>query len=154
MVEVGDSTGRAPALAGLRILVVEDVALVAIEVRNILQRAGCQVVGPFGRLAGAMEAVGQHGNALDGALLDVNVHGEDVYPLAEALGALGVPFIFMSGYGSESIPRSVRRLPRLQKPFESSELLERMVEVFAPAGEVPSPSPAPLRPLSAPLFHD
>ena len=148
MVEVADSTGRVSALAGLRVLVVEDVALVAIEVRNILQRAGCEVVGPFARLAGGMDAAGEHGQGLDGALLDVNVHGEDVYPLAEALGALGVPFIFMSGYGSESIPRNLRRLPRLQKPFESAELLERMVEVFAPVGGTRSPPPAPLTTLS------
>ena len=76
-------------LADLRILVVEDEVLIALEIEERLQRLGCEIVGPVGRLERALEVA--RSTALDGALLDVNVKGGFVYPVAEELLARHVP---------------------------------------------------------------
>ena len=120
-------------LAGVRLLVVEDEALVAMMVETILTDLGCVVVGPVGRLAAALELVATV--ALDGAIVDVNVGGEQAYPLADALAAAGVPFVFATGYGRAGLDERYADVPVLQKPFEEAAL-ERAV-----AGLVRRPAP-------------
>ena len=88
-------------LAGNRVMIVEDEALVAMAVGETLTELGFSVVGPFSRVAEAARALGQRD--IDAAILDVNLGGELVYPLADILAAREIPFIFVTGYAIESI---------------------------------------------------
>ncbi len=119
-----------PDLAGLRILVVEDVGVIAMEVKRMLEGLHCAVVGPEPTLARGLRAA--TGEALDGALLDVNLAGHLSYPIAEELGRRGIPFIFVSGYGADNLDERFRDHPMLEKPF-TQEQVASAVERFLPA---------------------
>jgi CheY-like chemotaxis protein len=103
-----------------RILVVEDEYLLADALADALAALGAQVVGPVGGLAEALDLVA--GAAIDGAVLDINLRGEMVFPLAEALAARGVPYVFATGYGHEIIPERYRDVPTLSKPVHVQAL--------------------------------
>jgi CheY-like chemotaxis protein len=102
-------------LEGLQILVVEDEFLLAMEVEATLISFGCSVVGPFAKLSKALEAA--RGAQLDGAVLDINLNGDMVYPLAELLLSRGIPFVFLTGYVASDIPERFRGFKRLPKPL-------------------------------------
>ncbi len=114
----------AATLAGKRILVVEDESLIAMLLEMALQDEGCIVVGPASRVAEALELAvdGQH---LDGALLDVNLAGEAVFPVAEALASRAVPFLLLSGYGDQAVPEG-RNWPIRGKPFDVGDVMETL----------------------------
>lgn len=116
---------RASALCGLRVLLVEDELLVAVMVEDLLLDEGCIVVGPFARLREAIEAAGNE--ALDLAVLDVNVAGEKSYPVAEMLALRRIPFLFVSGYGQAAIPADRPGWCACPKPFRSGELVEMLL---------------------------
>ena len=104
------------ALQGRRVLVIEDESLVAMLLETILDDMGCAVVGPESNIDdGLISATTEP--SLDAALLDVNVAGREVFPVAEALRARGVPFVFSTGYGEAGLPDEWRGRPTLQKPF-------------------------------------
>ena len=107
-------------LTGRRILVVEDEAAISMLLEDMLLDFGCEVVGPAGRLASALEIVRDGG--FDLAILDVNLAGEPIYPVAEALAEQGLPFVFSTGYGSAGIAERFRDRPVVQKPFSQSDL--------------------------------
>jgi len=109
------------ALSGLRVLVVEDEFMIAMLIEETLADYGCVIVGPFTNLTQALQAVQQQ--ALDGAVLDVNLRGEKVYPLAELLDARGVPFLLLSGYGRDAIPPDRPNWRACGKPFAPDELI-------------------------------
>jgi len=115
--------------AGLRVLIVEDEMLLAFMLQDMLAEWGCAVVGPAGRVAKALSLAGSE--ALDGAILDVNVAGTEVYPVARALAARHIPFIFVSGYAASRLPKEWRDRPTLQKPFQPRDLAQSMAKVFA-----------------------
>ena len=116
-------------LEGLRILVVEDNLLLAEVTKLLLEDSGCQVVGPAGWLQGGLE-LAEH-EPLDGALLDINLHGEMSFPIAGVLSARGVPFVFVTGYEDRSIvPLAYRSAPRLDKPVADERLIEVLVAAF------------------------
>jgi len=117
-------------LAGSRILIVEDRYLMATEMAEEVRRLGAEVVGPSPDLAHATEIVGRE--AIDVALLDVNLDGELVFPLADILAEKGVPFIFLTGYERDTLPMSWRDRPSLAKPINPRELREQLVKA-APA---------------------
>lgn len=123
-------------VVGLRVLVVEDEAFVAQEIVSMLEELHCEVVGPFPRVDRAREVLAADVE-LDGALLDINLNGEFVYPLADELLARGIPFIFASGYDSANIPQDYVRHPRLEKPFGQDELRARMWQIFVDANDLP-----------------
>jgi DNA-binding response OmpR family regulator len=104
-----------------RILVVEDEFLLSAVLSADLQDAGYEVLGPFASLNRAMEAV--EADSFDGAILDINLKGELVYPLAEVLIRQGIPFLFLSGYEAKTIPESFRGCARLAKPAEPAAIL-------------------------------
>jgi DNA-binding response OmpR family regulator len=104
-----------------RILLVEDEFLTAALLGDELAEAGFRIVGPFGTLASARAAAGTED--FDLALLDVNLRGELVYPLAEDLVAHGVPVVLVSGYTAADLPAALRGLPRLSKPHDSDALV-------------------------------
>jgi CheY-like chemotaxis protein len=114
-------------MMALRILVVEDEGLVALTLEDLLEDLGCEVVGSFGAMGQALSFVAS-GAELDGALLDVNVAGEPVYPVAEALKARAVPFAFTTGYG-QIADRRFESAPILGKPIRR-EALEQVLRAF------------------------
>ena len=118
------------ALEGLRILVVEDEFLVATLIEDMLVAAGCVVAGPVPRLSEALAAV-DHGT-FDAAVLDVNLGGDRVYPVADALSHRNVPFVFITGYGAGVLPCEYAERPRLCKPFKMADLLDKLSSVVAP----------------------
>ena len=111
-------------LAGRRVLVVEDEALIAMDIEDALRALGCEVVGPTGMLAAALQLAS--GETLDAAILDVSIHGGKVFAVAERLMARGVPFILASGYSDWALPEPLRDRPRLTKPFTPAQLEEQM----------------------------
>ena len=106
----------AEGLTGRRILVVEDESLVAMLIETILEDLGCIPVGPAATVPEALSLI-EGDTAIEAALLDVNVAGQQVFPIAEALKARGVPFVFSTGYGEAGLPDEWRGRPTLQKPF-------------------------------------
>jgi two-component sensor histidine kinase/DNA-binding response OmpR family regulator len=103
------------AFAGNRILIAEDEALVAMMMGDVLADLGFCVVGPIGTAGEALDAASR--GQVDAAILDVNLGGELIYPVADALAARGVPFAFVTGYGVESIDNRFAHVPVLQKPI-------------------------------------
>ena len=103
-----------------RVLIAEDEALVAIMMEDLAVEFGWSVVGPFAKASDALAAA--KSDNIDAAVLDVNLGGESVYPVADVLAARGVPFVFTTGYGAESIDRRFARTPILQKPIDRNVL--------------------------------
>lgn len=101
--------------SGQTILIVEDEPLVAMLIEDLVLEAGCRVVGPASTLQQALDFVAKGG--FDAALLDVNLAGREVYPVAERLRAAGVPFVFVTGGGQFEEPVSFRGHPTIRKPF-------------------------------------
>jgi len=121
--------GAADPLRGLKVLVVEDEALVAMLIEDMLSDLGCEVLGPAGSVRAALELLGRE--TPDAAILDVNLGGEPVYPVAEALRAAGVPFVLATGYGQAGVAEAFREALVLQKPFEQGELERRFRQAVA-----------------------
>ncbi|MGA7487559.1 MAG: response regulator [Xanthobacteraceae bacterium] len=113
--------------SGNRILLVEDEILVAMMMRDILTELGFAVIGPFSRLAEAMVAAVHE--EIDAGIIDVNLGGEFVYPVADVLTARDIPFVFVTGYGVESIDRRFGFIPIVKKPVQR-QVLQR---IFVPA---------------------
>lgn len=101
--------------ARLRVLVVEDESLVAMFLEDVLEDLGYQMVGPYSRVEAALTAA--QAEDFDVAILDVNVNGQAIFPVAETIAARGIPFIFSTGYGQKSLPEEYRSRPTLDKPF-------------------------------------
>ena len=116
-------------LWGLRVLVVEDEALVAMLVEDMLGDLGCRVLGPAGSVRQALELLDRE--TPQAAILDVNLGGESVYPVADVLKAAGVPFVLATGYGEAGVAHAYRQAPVLQKPFEQAELERRFRQAVA-----------------------
>ena len=94
--------------------------LIALHIEDALRSLGCVVVGPVGKLDTAMRMANDE--ILDAAILDVNIRGGHVFPVADRLRARGVPFALASGYGDWALPEAFRNQPRLTKPFTAQEL--------------------------------
>jgi len=116
-----------PRAARLRVLLVEDEIMVALLLEEMLAELGHEVVGPVARLDKALEMALRQ--PLDVALLDVNLDGKEIYPVAEALAAREIPFVFVTGYGRGALPAPYRDRPTLQKPFRRNELRELLAEI-------------------------
>ncbi len=116
-------------LKGLRLLLVEDEAMVAMMIEDMLGDLGCEVVGPAGSVARAQE-LARTETEIAGAILDVNLGGEPIYPVAETLKARGVPFVFITGYGSADIDGRFADAPTVQKPFSMPALRDTLVKVL------------------------
>jgi|GEM_PF-1117513 len=125
-----------------RILVAEDSLLIAMEVMDTVEDLGWIPVGPAASVEEALALVERE--AVDGALLDVNLGDRYVYPVAERLAARGVPFVFVTGFeASRVLPEPWRGRPCLQKPFDPAALQRLMAATFAAAtadaGDAPPP---------------
>jgi DNA-binding response OmpR family regulator len=105
-----------------RIMVVEDEFLLALRIETILSRAGIEVVGPAGTVEEGLKLAAE--SPLDGAVLDVNLHGQRVDSVASVLAQRNVPFLFVTGHGREVLPQAFRDAVMISKPFNDGELLE------------------------------
>lgn len=105
---------------GLRVLVVEDEVMVSMLIEDMLAEMGCTVLGPVARLEEAVELVKQ--SEFDCALLDMNLGGLSVLPVADLLRERGTPFAFASGYDQAALRDVDRGVPVLQKPFREGDL--------------------------------
>nr|CAD6630212.1 response regulator [arsenite-oxidising bacterium NT-25] len=115
------------ALIGLRILVVEDEALVCMLLEDMLADLGCDVVATAARLEEAVALAGRGG--FDAAILDVNLGSERSYPVADMLAERGTPFLFSTGY--DNLQEGYNALPRIQKPYRLRELANVLSAVVA-----------------------
>jgi CheY-like chemotaxis protein len=110
-------------LKGRRLLVVEDDYLIAADLANSLEELGIDVVGPAGSVEDALDLVERQGERLDAAVLDINLREERVYPVANALAARGIPFVFTTGYDAVAIPEAYASAPRCEKPVDRIQLV-------------------------------
>lgn len=117
----GAGAGRG-ALRGLHVLVVEDEYLLADELCETLADEGATVIGPAPRVDAALELLNR-GPRPSLAVLDVNLQGRMVWPVADVLLARGIPFVFLTGYDPEAFPRAYTHVPRAGKPVQLQELL-------------------------------
>ena len=113
-------------LSGLRVLVVEDEMMVSLLIEEMLAEHDCAIVGPFASVPEAVEAATKA--AIDVALLDVNIGGSKVYPVATALTARRIPFLFLSGYGQSAIPHDHPEWRVCAKPFREGDLIGMLSE--------------------------
>jgi DNA-binding NtrC family response regulator len=116
-VSAEDETGRPSPLAGKRVFVVEDETLVAMLLEDIIRDLGGTIIGSASRVSRALEAVAARADEIDLVVLDVNLCGEEAFPVAAALAERALPFVFSTGYGNSGLPVAWRGRPTLQKPF-------------------------------------
>jgi CheY-like chemotaxis protein len=121
--------GASPDAAKHRVLVVEDEMLLGILLEGMLTELGHEVATIAARVSNALTAV--ESEIFDLAILDVRLQGESVVPVADALAAKGLPFIFATGYGRNGLPEAYRSKPVLQKPFSQSDLQRALESVGA-----------------------
>ena len=119
---------------GRRVLVVEDEFLTALTTIDLLESMGCEVAGPIAHLAAALQLV--QSQSFDAAVLDINIAGEMIWPVAEELRRRDVPCLFLSAYSEQTvIPAPFAAAPRLSKPLEPKRLLHHLVAIWnGPAG--------------------
>jgi DNA-binding response OmpR family regulator len=110
------------------ILLVEDDIILSTDIAFALTDAGCKAIVPTTSNAAALSAMVHY--IFDVAILDVNVQNEWVFPVANALDTVGIPFLFLTAYSHDSIPAEHRRRPFIQKPHHPEGLLDALVELI------------------------
>ena len=128
-------TMNGDALAGRRILIVEDNFHIAAAMARLLKRHGATVIGPAGTTTDALALIAGN-ERIDGAVLDINLHGKMVYPVANVLLAKSVPMVFMTGYDDRSIAPGYTNVPRMQKPVTVEGVMRALF-----GGSFAAPSP-------------
>ena len=128
---------------GRSVLVVEDEMLVAWLLEDMLVELGCLVVGPAASVKQALAMI--EANAIDVAVLDVNLNGEMSYSVADALAARGVPFVFVTAYAKDRMLSGYQSFPVLQKPFHRAELRATLARLLTPNEPTVEPAPAERR---------
>lgn len=114
-----------------RVLVVEDEYLIRMLLEDMLADLGYEVAAAVGTIAEASELAAS--GEFSAAILDVNLDGEEIFPVADILVKRGMPFVFVTGYGQGSLPDAYRAHPALQKPFQAEQLQLTMAGLLAPA---------------------
>jgi CheY-like chemotaxis protein len=125
-----------PELIGRRILLVEDELLISCLLEDMLEDLGCTLVGPASRIDQALRLVA--GEAIDAVILDVSLDQQLSYPVADALVARSIPFLFSTGYDRNRLRDGYRAFAMLQKPFHPSELAKVLTGLFAGTRLLPS----------------
>jgi CheY-like chemotaxis protein len=115
-------------LKGLRVLIVEDESLLALLLEDMLTELGCEVVGSAATVAEAIEAIA--GAAPDVTILDIKLGTDKSFPVAEALAARGLPFVFATGYGDGQVDDPWRDRQVLQKPFVQDQLADALARAL------------------------
>jgi CheY-like chemotaxis protein len=115
-------------LVGKRILLIEDSPVVGPFTADLLEKLGCEVVGPAPNMAAARELI--EGGGYDAALMDIHIRGERVFPLCEVLEAKRLPFVLTSGYADWQMPDKWADRPRLQKPYTLDQVEQTLAGAF------------------------
>jgi PAS domain S-box-containing protein len=129
---------RSAMLAGMRLLVIEDEPLIALDLVDRLTKAGAEVAEPVGTENEALQTIAD--GDFDMAVLDANLHGRPVGDIAAALTRHEIPFVFVTGYGDANLPSSFQHAPVVAKPFSDAQLLEAIMKL--------APTPATVTRLS------
>jgi CheY-like chemotaxis protein len=126
------SADRSAPKVARRVLVVEDEILIGMLLEDMLGDLGYEVAATASRVeeAAAFARDGQ----FDAAILDVNLNGQEVYPVAEILAGRGIPFVFATGYGERGLPNAYQDRPTLQKPFQQETLERLLTQLFRHGG--------------------
>ena len=118
-------------LAGATVLVVEDEAIVAVELELTLAEFGCAVLGPAVSVADALALLDAGGGPPDAALLDVGLRGERSTAVAETLARAGVPFAVVTGYGDGFLDSpALAEAPRLAKPYDAAQVRDMLLALL------------------------
>lgn len=121
------SDKRTPALLGRRVLIVEDRFFVADDLSRIMTRHGAEVAGVAADVDEATSLAAAE--ALDIAVLDVDLRGRDVFEVVAVLEGRRVPFVFVTGYSGSQLPEKYRGSPLVSKPFSEPELIAKITDV-------------------------
>ena len=116
------------ALAGHRVLVVEDEYFLADDIARALVGLGAETVGPVPTREQALAHL-EGGGRIDACVLDLNLRGEMAFPVADALLARGVPFVFATGYDQDVVPAGYAGVPRWEKPFDPDRLARALPDL-------------------------
>ena len=146
-----------------RVLLVDDEYLLATVIADEFSQLGVAAVGPAGSVKQALELV-EYGGRLDAAVLDINLRGDVVYPVADALRARGVPFVFVTGYEQHAIPEGYRNVVSFRKPIDPARVLrtllgesdkgDKVVELAREYGKNSQDAASPVRPFASKLFGE
>ena len=117
-----------PATARRRVMVVEDEILIGMLLEDMLGDLGYEVAATASRVDEAAKLA--RDIQIDAAILDVNLNGQEVYPVAEILVGRGIPFVFATGYGERGLPSAYQKSPTLQKPFQQETLERQLAGLF------------------------
>jgi len=112
-------------LKGCRVLLIEDEYYIADDLGQRLSAHGAVLLGPAPTLEKALALV-QEAERIDGAVIDLNLRGEAAFPVADALAARNVPFVFATGYAASVIPARYEHVPRWEKPYHLEELVQAL----------------------------
>lgn len=129
-VSADTAASRAAGLQGAKVLIVEDAVLLALELETGLSEAGAEVIGPAYELEEAMALLDR---PIDAAVLDANLNGRSVTPVAEALNARHVPFVFATGYGEASGAPGGFDAPVIRKPYDVTQVAAAVADLLASA---------------------
>ena len=116
-------------LDGRHILIVEDEAMIALDLTRLLEENGATVVGPAGNLSQALGLIAA--SKVDCAAVDIGLGGERVWPVVEALEQATVPFVFLTAYSEKELPLRYRSRPIFQKPMSSGMLIDAIAALVA-----------------------
>ena len=123
---MNDSSQKQP-----RVLVVEDEYLIRMLLEDMLGDLGYSVAAAVGSIAEAREFAST--GEFNAAILDVNLDGQEIFPVADILAERNLPFVFVTGYGERSLPERYRDRPALQKPFQAEQLDSALAGLLATA---------------------
>ena len=124
-------TRRRASLSGRRVLVVEDEYFLADDISRALRSVGADVAGPVGEVEDALRIL-HDGSVIDGAVLDVNLRSEMVFPIAQELRARHVPFVFTTGYDPVSIAPQFQDVLLWEKPIDIAAMIRGLGGLIGP----------------------
>jgi CheY-like chemotaxis protein len=121
-------TASSVGLPGRRVLIAEDEYLLASKMVEEFARLGVETIGPASTVKRALDLV-EHCGPLDAAMLDIKLRNEMIFPVADALRARGVPFVFTTGYNQKIIPDEYKDVVRYEKPFDVAEIARVVAQI-------------------------
>ncbi|WP_243369272.1 response regulator [Microvirga solisilvae] len=113
------------SLARCRVLVVEDEYFMADDIAKALEKLGAEVIGPIPETDNALALLSSD-ERIDAAILDINLRGKEIFPVADALIARRIPVVFATGYDASSVPPAYAAIPRWEKPFNPDVLAQAL----------------------------
>lgn len=126
-------TETMPEIVGVRVLLVEDEILIQMLAEDMISDLGGHLIAKAEHVAQALDLVAEGG--FDVAILDLNLNGVKVFPVADALANLAIPFVFASGYGAAGLPPEYRGRPVVAKPFQLEDIGRALASALANGGQ-------------------